>query len=133
MKVIWHDGRIRINELFIVSHEEAKLAFDCLPRNMPRIMVENDNATILRDDGPDNNFKKEYCESIKTQNNMITFLKPFVCVCGIIAGAYLYKNIQNKIKNKYPNHLMIEDIGSGINFNKRWLRKIIKLAIAGRI
>ena len=37
------------------------------------------------------------------------------------------------IKKKYPNHLMIEDIGSGINFNRKGLRKIIRLAIEGRI
>ena len=37
------------------------------------------------------------------------------------------------IKLKYPDHIMIEDIGSGINFNKRGLRKIIKLAIEGKI
>ena len=37
------------------------------------------------------------------------------------------------IKNKYPDHLMIADIGSGMNFNKRGLRKIIKLAIGGKI
>ena len=37
------------------------------------------------------------------------------------------------IKNKYPNHKMIEDIGSGINLNKRGIRKIIKLAIDGKI
>lgn len=33
----------------------------------------------------------------------------------------------------YPNHIMIEDIGSGINLNKRGIRKIIKLGIDGRI
>lgn len=37
------------------------------------------------------------------------------------------------IKNTYPDHIMIKDIGSGMNFNKRGLRKIIKLAIAGKI
>jgi predicted site-specific integrase-resolvase len=37
------------------------------------------------------------------------------------------------LKNKYPKHLLIEDIGSGINLNRRGLRKIIKLAIAGKI
>jgi len=40
---------------------------------------------------------------------------------------------QNMIKKKYPDHKMITDIGSGMNFNKRGLRKIIKLAIAGKI
>lgn len=34
---------------------------------------------------------------------------------------------------EYPDHLMIEDIGSGVNFNRRWLNKIIEMAIAGRI
>ena len=37
------------------------------------------------------------------------------------------------IKDAYPNHIMIEDIGSGINLNKRGIRKIIKLAIEGKI
>lgn len=37
------------------------------------------------------------------------------------------------IRDKYPDHLMIEDIGSGINLNKRGILKIIELAIAGRI
>jgi predicted site-specific integrase-resolvase len=34
---------------------------------------------------------------------------------------------------KYPNHLIIEEIGSGLNLNKKGIRKIIKLAIAGKI
>ena len=37
------------------------------------------------------------------------------------------------IKDEYPGHVMIEDIGSGINLNKRGIRKIIKLAIAGKV
>ena len=37
------------------------------------------------------------------------------------------------VRQKYPDHLMIEDIGSGMNFNKRGIRKIIKLGIAGKI
>lgn len=34
---------------------------------------------------------------------------------------------------KYPNHTLIEDIGSGMNLNKRGIRKIIDYAIAGKI
>jgi len=37
------------------------------------------------------------------------------------------------MKNKYPTYEMIENIGSGINFNRKGLRKIIKLAIEGKI
>ena len=34
---------------------------------------------------------------------------------------------------KFPNHIIIEDIGSGLNLNKRGIRKIIHLAIEGKI
>ena len=37
------------------------------------------------------------------------------------------------ISDAYPNHTMVEDIGSGVNMNRRGLRKIIKLAIAGKV
>ena len=37
------------------------------------------------------------------------------------------------LMDAYPDHLMIEDIGSGINLNKRGIRKIIKLAIDGKV
>ena len=33
----------------------------------------------------------------------------------------------------YPSYVCITDIGSGINFNRRGLRKIIELAISGKI
>ena len=35
--------------------------------------------------------------------------------------------------NTYPNHVLIEDIGSGINMNRRGLLKIIESAIDGKI
>jgi predicted site-specific integrase-resolvase len=37
------------------------------------------------------------------------------------------------MKSKFPKHLIIEDIGSGLNLNKRGIKKIIKLGIAGKI
>lgn len=37
------------------------------------------------------------------------------------------------MKEKYPDHLIIKDIGSGINFNRRGFRKIIDLAIENKI
>jgi predicted site-specific integrase-resolvase len=40
---------------------------------------------------------------------------------------------KKQMKEQYPEHIMIEDIGSGINLNKRGIRKIINLAIEGRI
>lgn len=40
------------------------------------------------------------------------------------------KNLMVKL---YPKHLIIEDIGSGLNLNKRGIKKIINLAIEGKI
>jgi len=40
---------------------------------------------------------------------------------------------KNVMKKQYPNHIMIEDIGSGLNLNKRGIRKIINLAIEGKV
>jgi putative resolvase len=37
------------------------------------------------------------------------------------------------MSSKYPDHVIIKDIGSGLNLNKRGLRKIIDLAITGRV
>ena len=37
------------------------------------------------------------------------------------------------MKGKYPTYILVEDVGSGINFNRRGLRKIIKLSIEGKI
>lgn len=37
------------------------------------------------------------------------------------------------MKKKYPDYEIIEDIGSGINFNRKGLRRVIKLAIDGKI
>lgn len=37
------------------------------------------------------------------------------------------------MKELYPNHVIIEDIGSGLNLNKRGIKKIIHLAIQGKV
>jgi excisionase family DNA binding protein len=37
------------------------------------------------------------------------------------------------MKEKYKDHIIIEDIGSGLNLNKRGINKIIHLAIQGKI
>lgn len=40
---------------------------------------------------------------------------------------------KNILKSKYPNYYLIQDIGSGMNLNKPGIKKIIHLAIEGRI
>lgn len=40
---------------------------------------------------------------------------------------------RNYISKRFPKHTIIEDIGSGMNLNKRGIKKIIHLAIEGKI
>jgi len=37
------------------------------------------------------------------------------------------------LKKKYPDYLLIKDIGSGINYNRRGFKKIFELSIKGKI
>ena len=37
------------------------------------------------------------------------------------------------MKKKYPNHRIIQDIGSGLNMDRKGLQEIIDLAINGKI
>jgi predicted site-specific integrase-resolvase len=39
----------------------------------------------------------------------------------------------NKLQHAYPEYLLIKDIGSGMNMNRKGLRKIIDLAIKGML
>jgi len=43
------------------------------------------------------------------------------------------KRQKEQMKKLYNDYLIIEDIGSGLNLNKKGLRKIIDLAISGKI
>jgi len=43
------------------------------------------------------------------------------------------ENQKNIMKEIYKDYIIIEDIGSGLNLNKKGLRKIIDLAIKGKI
>jgi putative resolvase len=40
---------------------------------------------------------------------------------------------KKQLNEKFPRHVMIQDIGSGMNLNKKGIRKIIHLAIEGKI
>ena len=58
-------------------------------------------------------------------------------ICYVRVSTYGQKDDLERQKiymtEKYPNYELIEDIGSGINFNRKGLRKIINLAIKGKI
>lgn len=58
-----------------------------------------------------------------------------VCYCRV--STYGQKDdLDRQIKymsNKYPEHTIISDVGSGINFNRKGLKKIIDYAITGKL
>jgi putative resolvase len=66
----------------------------------------------------------------KTKNEKINICYVRVSTNGQKSDLEHQKTYMTK---KYPKYEVIEDIGSGINFNRKGLRKIIKLGIEGKI
>ena len=60
-------------------------------------------------------------------------LKISYCRVSSISQKNDLERQKEEIMANYPDHIMITDIGSGLNLNKRGIRKIIKLAISGKI
>lgn len=58
-------------------------------------------------------------------------------ICYVRVSSNGQKNDLNRqikyMEQKFPNHIIIKDIGSGINMNRRGLNKIIDYAIDGKI
>ncbi len=58
-------------------------------------------------------------------------------ICYVRVSTYGQKDDLERQKKymleKYPEYELIEDIGSGINFNRKGLRRIVKMAIEGKI
>ena len=83
----------------------------------------------------ENVIKKENLKE-KTNNNVINQTEK-LNICYVRVSTLNQKNDLERqkeyMKEKYKNYTMIEDIGSGINFNRKGLRNIIKLAIEGKI
>lgn len=58
-----------------------------------------------------------------------------ICYCRVSSQGQkddLVRQV-NMMSQKYPNHIIISDVGSGINFKRPGLRKIINYAILGRL
>ena len=84
----------------------------------------------------------KFLEDKKCKNNICENLddldiKDKLKICYVRVSSMNQKDDlerQKKIMtDKYPNNIIIEDIGSGLNLNKRGIKKIIHLAIAGKV
>jgi len=58
-----------------------------------------------------------------------------ICYCRVSSAKQKndFKRQIEYMKNKYKNHEIISDIGSGLNMNRKWFIKIIDYAIEGEI
>ena len=60
-----------------------------------------------------------------------------VNICYVRVSSLGQKNDLDRQKKymmkKFPNHMIIEDIGSGINMNRKGLNKILDMAIEGKV
>lgn len=58
-----------------------------------------------------------------------------ICYCRVSSYSQKedYKRQVRYMKDKYPNYKIVGDVGSGINFKRKGLLKIIDLAIQGKV
>jgi pentapeptide MXKDX repeat protein len=85
---------------------------------------------FLKEKQKDNIDNDEKSEIVEEENNKLNLCYVRVSSLGQKEDLERQKTM---VREKYPDHIMIEDIGSGMNFNKRGIRKIIKLSIEGKI
>jgi len=77
------------------------------------------------------NYKNMYTENLNINNKK----KYKICYCRVSSVGQkndLVRQI-DYMKSKFPNHLLITDIASGLNFKRIGLRTIINMAISGEI
>jgi predicted site-specific integrase-resolvase len=68
-------------------------------------------------------------------NNISTTIKQKICYCRV-SSKKQSEDLERQIefmKANYPNHIIISDIGSGLNMERKGLTKIIDTAIKGEI
>lgn len=74
----------------------------------------------------------DYCEDLNELDN-----DDKLKICYVrVSSAGQKDDLQRQeelLLEKYPKHKFIKDIGSGLNFERKGLRKMIKLAISGKI
>lgn len=80
----------------------------------------------------DKKCKNMICNNLEELDNMTK-----INVCYIRVSSTNQKDDLERQKklmtNKFPDYTIIEEIGSGLNLNKRGIKKIIHLAIAGKL
>ena len=78
---------------------------------------------------------KEYVKTNGISNNITNNEKKNICYVRVSSANQSNDlEIQKEVMKKlFPKYEIIEDIGSGLNLNKRGIRRIIKMSIEGKI
>ena len=81
------------------------------------------------------NENQEYKKLNGLNNNIINNDKKNICYIRVssINQSNDLERQRAVMKRLYPKYEIIEDIGSGLNLNKRGIRRIIKMGIEGKI
>jgi predicted site-specific integrase-resolvase len=74
-------------------------------------------------------------EKYMRENNIKSGEKKKICYCRVSSKKQKedLKRQEDYMKYKYPYHVIISDIGSGLNFKRKGLEKIIKMGINNEI
>jgi len=78
---------------------------------------------------------QEYVKTNGINNNIINNEKKNICYIRVssVNQSNDLERQKEVMKKLFPKYEIIEDIGSGLNLNKRGIRRIIKMAIEGKI
>lgn len=81
------------------------------------------------------NENQEYIKNNGINNNVGNNDKKNICYIRVssVNQSNDLERQRELMKRLYPNYEIIEDIGSGLNLNKRGIRRIIKMGIEGKI
>jgi putative resolvase len=81
----------------------------------------------------ENTCTNNVCENLDELDSVDNKLKIcYIRVSSISQKDDLERQKELMVKN-YPNHVIIEEIGSGLNLNKRGIKKLIYLIIDGKV
>ena len=104
-----------------------------------RIWGENGDIEIFRSQGGkrfynvDKYLKDNDLEKLIENQEVIQRIK--ICYARISTHKQKddLRRQKDELRSLYPKHIMIDDIGSGLNMNKKGLLKIIDFAIEGKV
>lgn len=112
------------------SKDACKILGIC--RKTLQTYANTNKINFIRTEG---GWRKYDVDSYLKTNKIVETEKLKICYCRV--SSYEQKEDLerqvNILSNKYPNHLIIQDIGSGINFKRKGFLKILDLAIENKI